>query len=182
MNNARTASWLFVFVLSLSHPVLAQYTETEIKAVYLERFTRFIEWPKPAASADASQPFVLGIVGENPFGSTLNGIYKNIKIKNRNVLIAFYSNKAQIRKCDLLYISPSEKDNVESILAGIAEKPILTVGDSKGFAEKGVHINLYRKNNKLYYEINESALLKSGFTVWAQLMSSAKIVNPQERK
>ena len=182
MNKARTALWLFVFAIAFAHPVFAQYTETEIKAVYLERFTRFIEWPKHSASADASQPFVLGVIGKNPFGSTLNAIYKNIKIKNRSVLLAFYSNKAQISRCDLLYISSSEKDSIRSILALIGEKPILTVGDSKGLAEQGVHINLYRKNNKLHYEINESALLKSGFTVWAQLLNSAKIVNPQERK
>ena len=49
-------------------------------------------------------------------------------------------------------------------------------------ADKGIHINLYVKNNKLHYEINETTLVNSGFFAWAQLLHSAKIVNPVEKK
>jgi len=171
--------WLFL-LLSLLVPqfVSAQYTETEIKAVYLEKFTRFLEWPEDSALSDTAQPFVLCVLGENPFDNILDEVYKKNKIKNRKVEITYFSDPVQITECDLLYISASEKDNLLSILSQINEKPILTVSDSKGFAEDGVHINLYRQNNRLYYEINESALAKTGFSVWAQLLSSARIVNP----
>lgn len=181
MHKIRTTIWLIVFALLFSLPVLAQYSKTEIKAVYLERFTRFIEWPENFALSDTTQPFVLGILGENQFGNILEDIYKKYKIKKRKVEIKYFYNITQITECDLLYISTSEKGRLLSILARITEKPILTVSNSKEFAEKGVHINLYRKDDRLHYEINETALKKSGFTVWAQLLSSAKIVNPVER-
>lgn len=169
-------------LLSLLFPqfVCAQYAEYEVKAVYLEKFTRFIDWPENSALSDTAQPFVLGVLGENPFDHILDEVYKNNKIKNRKVEVKYFSDPALITECNLLYISASEKDNLLSILSRINEKPILTVSDSKGFSKKGVHINLYGTKNRFYYEINESSLVKSGFSVWAQLLSSAKIVNPVE--
>ncbi len=173
---------LLFLVLSFIVPqlVCAQYTENEVKAVYLEKFTRFIEWPQDSSFADTTQPFVIGVLGKNPFDHVLDEVYKKYKIKNRKVEIKYFSDPARITECSLLYISASEKDRLLSILSQINDKPILTLSDSKGFAEEGVHINLYSKNNRFDYEINESTLVRSGFSVWAQLLSSAKIVNPVE--
>ncbi len=171
-------------LLSLLVPqfVCAQYSEYEIKAVFLERFTRFISWPGESTQSDSSQPFVIGVLGENPFDNILDEAYRNRKIKNRKVEIKYFSDPAQITECNLLYISASERDNLLSILSQINEKPILTVSDSKGFAEEGIHINMYSRNNRLLYEINESTIVKSGFSVWAQLLSSAKIINPLDEE
>jgi thiamine pyrophosphokinase len=176
-------AWLFLLLIFLvPQLVCAQYTEYEVKAVYLEKFTRFIEWPIGTSISDTSRPFVLGVLGDNPFDHILEAVYKKYKIKNKNVTIKYFSTPERITECNLLYISESEKEKLNSILAKINNKPILTVSDSDGFAEKGIHINLYVKNNKLHYEINESTLIKSGFSAWAQLLSSAKIVNPVEKK
>ena len=174
-------TWIFLLLGCLvSGLTYAQYAEYEVKAAYLEKFTRFIEWPENSVLSDTTQPFVIGVLGENPFDRILDEVYEKYRIKNRKVKIKYFASPAQLSECNLLFISGSEKDDLLSVLLQINDKPILTVSDSKGFAEKGVHINLSRKNNRFQYEINESALVKSGFSVWAQLLSSAKIVNPLE--
>ncbi|MFH0755995.1 MAG: YfiR family protein [Bacteroidota bacterium] len=160
--------------------VVAQYTEYEIKAAYLEKFSRFIEWPAPSALSDTSQAFLLGIVGKNPFDHILEEIFNDYKIKNRKVQIKYFSDPEQITSCNLLYISASEKKNISSILTKINENPILTISDTEGFADKGVHINLYVDNNYIRYEINRKALEKSGLKVSSLLLASAKIVHADE--
>ena len=44
-----------------------QPSEYTVKAVFLYSFGRFVEWPE-GAMGKASDPLVIGIAGENPFG------------------------------------------------------------------------------------------------------------------
>src|SRR5262249_42923351 len=49
--------------------------EYEIKAAFLYNFAKFVEWPAETF-ADANAPLILGIVGEDPFGSRLDQMVK----------------------------------------------------------------------------------------------------------
>lgn len=54
----KTAHLLLVpLCLGLALPGAGQVPEYELKAEFLERFTRFIEWPSPASEPG---PFVIG--------------------------------------------------------------------------------------------------------------------------
>ncbi len=164
-------------VLSLLGVTLAQESEYNLKANFLERFTRFIEWPEESAVNDISQPFILGIIGENPFGTILEQIYSQKTIKDKKVEIRYISDKNEIPGCHLLFISKSEKKVLSKILSFTREKPILTVGDTKNFAEQGVLINLYIVENKIRFEINELEARDSGLFISYRLLNLAKIVN-----
>ena len=48
----------------------AQTSEYTVKAVFLEGYTRFIEWPE---SGDA-ESFIICILGKSPFGETLEEV------------------------------------------------------------------------------------------------------------
>ena len=48
----------------------AQVPEYALKAEFLERFTRFVDWP---GEHDPRSPFVIGVYGSNPFGSNGSG-------------------------------------------------------------------------------------------------------------
>ena len=84
----------------------------------------------------------------------------------------------EIGKTNILFISNSENKNLKNILEYTNNKPILTIGESKGFAEKGVLINFYLSENKVRFEINESAVRETGLYMSFRLLSLAKIVNP----
>ena len=156
----------------------AQTSEYTIKAAFLERFTRFIEWPEESAISDTTESFVLGIIGENPFGSILEQLYATQKIKNKAVEIHSISNLDEISGCHLLFISKSKEKELSKILSLTKDKPILTISDANGFAENGVLINLYLAENKVRFEINETAVKTSGLKISYLLLNAAKIVNP----
>jgi hypothetical protein len=180
--NLGLSDWLRYFVIlciGFVTPLSAvtQQSEYTIKAVFLEHFTRFIEWPESVEIADDSFPFYVAVIGENPFGSILDQIYSEQKIKNRRVEIHYFSTPDEITDCHILFISGSNKEILTEILSYTKDKPILTVSDTKGFAESGVLINFYLAGNKIKFEINERAVHESGLVMSYRLLSLARIVN-----
>jgi len=167
-------------IIYLPTVAAGQLSEYEMKAIFLERFTRFIEWPEEGRPDSTSETFILGVIGKNPFGSILDEIYSDQKIKNKAVEIRYISNMEEITGCHLLFIARSKKQKLQGILSFINEKPILTVSDTKGFAQKGVHINLYRKKDGTGFEINLSAALRTGFKISHLLLNIAKIVKEEK--
>ena len=167
---------LLLFLL-LANLLPAQVSEYEYKAAFIERFTRFIDWPGEFNTIDT---FIIAVIGKNPFNNSLDDLFAFTKIKNKNVEIIYTNSINDVTNINLVFISGSEKKRIKEILAAIGDKPILIISDSKGFAERGVHINMYVDENKIRYEMNPETLEKSGLRVTSLLLSSAKIVKTDD--
>lgn len=172
--------WLIILIIIIRFviPCFGQESEYQIKAVFLEQFTRFIEWPNSSSVSDTSKPFIIAVIGENPFSSILEKTYDNQKIKNKKVEIRYISSPKEINDIHILFISSSAEKILTSILNRTINKPILTISDTEGFAEKNVLINFYLSGDKIKFEINEKAVHESGLVVSYILFNLAKIVNP----
>jgi hypothetical protein len=157
----------------------AQAGEYLLKAGYVEKFTHFVEWP-PEAQRDSTALFRIGVIGTNPYGGALEAIFGRTKIRGRRVRIDYLSTVEEIDDCLILIISGSRKDDLGEILGHAAGKPILTIGDSRGYAKRGVAINLFVDHDYIRYEINRSALKKSGLKVSSLLLSSAVLVDADD--
>jgi hypothetical protein len=105
-------------------------------------------------------------------------IYSIQKINDKRVVIRQISNLYEIENSHILVIAESERKNLQNILTLTKNLPVLTISESRGFAEKGVLINFYEENKKLRFEINETAVLQSPLKMSFYLLNSAKIVNP----
>jgi len=172
--------WIIVLfiILYFELPCFCQEAEYQIKAVFLEQFTRFIEWPDSSGESNITTPFVIKVLGKNPFGNILEQTYAKKKINNKTVEIQYISNPAEITDCHILFISSSLKSVLPEILCYTLNKPILTVGDTEGFAQQDVIINFYLSDNKVKFEINQKAAQDSGLTISYILFNIAKIVKP----
>jgi hypothetical protein len=155
-----------------------QDREYRMKAVFLDKFTHFVQWPADAVVADTSAPFVVGVIGDNPFGSALEKIYAQRRIKQKAVEVRYQVDLDAVTECNLLFIARSAADRLPAIIARTADKPILTIADTRGFAERNVLINFYRHEDKVKFEINERAVHTSGLTFSYLLLNLARIVNP----
>jgi hypothetical protein len=158
-------------------PVLAEeVSEYALKAEFIERFTHFVEWP-PSAFSGADAPFVICVFGENPFGDYLKKTTAGRTIRDRKVQLLEPKDLGEVKKCHVLFVARSEKGKLASLLAQTSHQPILTVGDTDGFAQKGVLINFYLDGDKVRFEVNGDAIKKSGLKVSAQLMNLARPAN-----
>lgn len=154
----------------------AQPNEYLLKAVYFEKFTRFTEWPLESNVNDKKVPFVITIIGENPFNGLLEEVYKEQKISNKEVIIKYIETVEEINKPNILFISGIDDSELDKVLALTSKQPILTIGENKGYAQKGVLINFFIENNKIRFEINESAVRNAGLIMDFRLLSFARVV------
>ncbi len=159
--------------------VAAELAEYQIKAEFIERFTRFVEWPE-SASPSAS-PFVIGVIGRDPFGPYLDAIARERTIKGRPVRIQRLKSVDDLASCQIVFIASSEKSRIDEIVTRARTRPVLTIGDSPGFPASGVMINLYTSENKVRFEINEQELSRSGFQASAQLLKLARASAPRDK-
>ncbi len=96
-------------ILSIPYSVFSQTSESEVKAAYIERFTRFIEWPTTDKNEKNKTSFVITIIGRNTFGPSLDNLFNNVKIDNLPVALNYVDNYKKIEKSDIIFICNSEK-------------------------------------------------------------------------
>lgn len=169
-----------IYFLNSFNLLYAQASEYKLKAVFLERFTRFIEWPDNSDFSDSTKPFIITVIGENPFGKTLDELYEKTKIKNKKVQIKYIKDIKKIDSCHILFISASMSNSLDKILDYTRTRPILTIGDHPDFALRGVIINFFIKNKKVRFEINEKSLEQSRLYISYLLLNAATIIHEEE--
>ncbi|HEY2615097.1 MAG TPA: YfiR family protein [Chthoniobacterales bacterium] len=148
--------------------------EYALKSVFLYNFCRFIDWPDSAFSS-ASEPLIIGIVGEDPFGSLLTEAVEGEKYHDRPIRIDHYRGPGDIKHCHLLFVSHSEAGRVDQILAIVAGKSVVTVGETADFLDHGGMIALTPERNRVRLQINSGALHSVGLAVSSKLLRVADI-------
>jgi hypothetical protein len=155
----------------------AEITEYELKAEFLERFTRFIDWPDTPQSE--KRPFMIGIVGTDPFGPHLEDLARRRTIKDRRIVVRYLDREDDLLSCDVLFVAGSEQKAIGEIVRRTSGRPILTVGDTSGYAEAGILINFIVEDNHIHFEINEQAARRSGLEIRAKLFKLARLVEAE---
>ena len=163
---------VFLFAPSTLH---AQSKEYQIKAAFVYNFAQFVQWPS-AAFTNASQPFEIGILGDNPFGKSLEETVKGETIKGRQIILVESSRIEKLAGCQILFVSKAASSHAEEIFQKLDSKPVLTVSEDPGFLQHGGIINLYREGSKVRFEINQDAAEKNGLKLGSELLSVGKIV------
>jgi len=101
----------------------------QVKAVFLFNFTQFTEWP-PEAFADHDAPFVIGILGEDPFTTFLDDTVKNETVRGRHIKVERYRTVTELKSCHILYLGLSTPAGVQRALKAIKGKPVMAVSDN----------------------------------------------------
>lgn len=172
---------LLMFTSVEASPLAVQAEQAEesvMKAVAIEKLSRYIQWPKEILMKNSNTPFVIGVFGETKFSALLMDIYRDKTIKGKPVEIHNFSKVNQISNCHVLYILKEAKEKLKDIIKFTRNKPILTMSDTPGFAQMGVLVNIIIQKKKICFEINETGVHQSGIKVSALIMRLARIVHP----
>jgi hypothetical protein len=149
-------------------------SEYEIKAAFLFNFAKFVEWP-PGAMDDSNGSFVIGILGRDPFNTALERTIGEKTVRGTAIQIRRFRRIDDVRSCQILFISESEKGSLPGILDKIQDQSILTVSDMPDFARRGGMIHFYMENNKVRFIIHVQAAEKAGLKLSAKLLALARI-------
>jgi uncharacterized protein DUF4154 len=150
-------------------------SEYEVKAAFLLNFVRFTVWPDDALP-DSGAPIVIGIVGNDPFNGSLDRTISGKTAGGRPLLIKRFGAGDNLRECQVVFISSSEKKRLPQILGAINGSSILTVGDVKEFVESGGIISFVVESNKIRFEVNAGAASRARLKISSKLLSLARAV------
>ena len=119
-------------VLAQNQNDSSQNREYKIKAAFLYNFIKFVDWPQEKAVKEG-EVIVIGIIGKDTFGDAFEPI-KDKKVKGNETVIKRYKSFSELKKtekdnnseykntvealkkCHLLFICSSEKDNLFDII------------------------------------------------------------------
>ncbi len=148
--------------------------EYALKAAFLYNFGNFVTWP--AGDGEQDEPFVIAIVGEDPFGPFIDQALGGKTIKGRKVRIRRVAGTDGLDGCHVLFVAGLSSSETEELLDELSGRPVLTVGETERFAHGGGMIGFHVKGGKIRLQINRGAAERSGLRLSSKLLSLAELV------
>lgn len=153
----------------------AEVEEYQLKAAVVYNFTKFVEWP-PQSFTSSTDPIAVCILGQNPFGRWLGETLAGRTVGGRPFVIRYASEPQEVGRCQILFVSSSERKRFRVILAEVKADGVLTVGDTPGFAALGGVVNLRLDGDTVRMEVNVESAKQKKLQISAKLLSLAQIV------
>jgi hypothetical protein len=168
-----------VAIAAIDRAAAAEPSEPEVKAEFVERFIRFVDWD----AKSLGDQFVACVVGDSPITPFLQRIAKTRKLKDRPASVKLIgADKADhLDGCHIALLGALDRAQLTSVLHRAAGHPILTIADAPGAAAAGAIINFYREDDHIRYETNVRAAEDAGLHLRARLRELARDVNQHAR-
>ena len=156
-------------------PVVGEY---QVKAAFLFNFAKFVTWPTATFEGPES-PIEICVAGRDPFGGALEETIGERTVRGRPVAVRRIDGSEKVADCEIVFFADSERAPV--LARRLERAPVLTVGETAGFAEAGGIVNFKIEENRVRFEINPDAASRAGLRVSSQLLNLATVVR-EERK
>src|SRR5439155_5298831 len=127
-------SFFFLIIRQPPRSTLFPYT-TLFRSGFIYNFAQLVQWPSVVFS-QADSPIVIGILGTDPFGTSIDRVVENKKLDGRNLIVKrlrWSKDLKDLTECNILFISSSEKEHVADVINMVKWLPILTIGETPGF-------------------------------------------------
>jgi hypothetical protein len=150
--------------------------EYEVKAAFLYNFAKFVEWPE-RSFPNAQSDFTICVLGNDPFGRTLDDALEGKMIGSRHVKLERVKDAARARQCQMVFVSPSESQQLGGIIDQLRGASVLVVGETDGFAQAGGTVQFTLEQDRVRFTINPDAAERAGLRLSSKLLALAKIVH-----
>jgi hypothetical protein len=159
-------------------------SEYSVKAAYLLNFGRFMR-VSPGGITNPKN-FNICIVGEDPFGTSLDSITAGEVIDGRPVRVVHLNKpdlekpdfaKSDARQCAIAFLSISEEKRMEQDLAAFKDSDTLTVSDAPDFLKRGGMIQLVPVSNHIRFSVNLDPVRRTHLNLSSELLRVAASVS-----
>ena len=149
-----------------------QPTAYEVKAAYIFNLLPFTTWPASAfAAADA--PLNVCVATPNPFGSILRRTFENEHVGTHPVTVKPISSPGAVRDCHVLFVGVDADENGAFAQAS-QNAPVLTIGESPQFQQRGGIITFVIENNRVRFDVNQKAATRAGLQLSSKILQVAR--------
>jgi hypothetical protein len=174
----------------------ASQREYKVKAAFVYNFLKFVVGgrfgaadEKAGSDSDPNGTIVVGVCGKVSSKESFAEL-QGKPVKDKQVKVQFFKGfddlkdseqkipdqhpqMAEIRKCHVLFVCPSEKPFWPRVLPLLQKEGILLVGDTPGFLEAGGIINLVIEDKKVRFEVNLAAAARGKLQIRSSLLRLA---------
>ena len=149
--------------------------EYEVKSAFLFHFARLTEWP--ASSLPAGEPFVLAVIGQDPFGEALDRVLEGQTVQGRPLVVRRAASLETLTERPHIAFLGTGRPEAERVLRHFRGQPVLTVGEMPGFGELGGIVNfVVTPEGRIRFEVNVRQSEACGLRMSSQVLKLARIV------
>jgi hypothetical protein len=153
--------------------------ELNLRAAFVFNFARFVEWPREALPDTAS--LRLGVFAPDQVPAPFAALRGRL-VRGHTVRVVPLGPADDPSDCHLIYCNDAAAAQLTALLAGARGHPVLTVGESRDFMDRGGMIELLTRDNRLRFRIRPDAARAVGLRVGASLLQLADEVLDQPRE
>jgi hypothetical protein len=143
----------------------------KFQAVFIFNFYKQMEWPSDYKGTD----FIIGVLGDSDVTAMLEKLTVS-KSGKTNFVIKEFSSVSSITKCNMIYIPEDESDQFDAVQKKLSGTSTLLITEKAGLGGKGAGINFVEINDRLKFELNETAISKANIQVSDMLKSLAILI------
>ncbi|MDD5029431.1 MAG: YfiR family protein [Rhodoferax sp.] len=174
--SARTV-WQTGFALLLSAlATLAQAQhqapEPELKAAILVNMLLFVDWPDQHTQPTAQ--VTMCYLGIGPVATAL--LQLDGKLLKGKPLRVVQVQASKIAHCHALYVAPFEADNLSNVVALARTHGVLLMGDSAGYWQRGVMLNLDLDHGRVVFDVDLNAVRQAALSISSKVLRLARQV------
>jgi hypothetical protein len=148
--------------------------ESQVKAAMLCNFVQFVDWP-PGTFEASNSPLVIAVMNPNPFADVLDELVRGKTVSGRSIVIRHCNSAEELHGCQELFVPAARSDDLEALLHAVAQKPVLSVGETDSFPEAGGVLRFYVEGNKVRFEVNPGAVTDAHLQISSKLLKLATI-------
>jgi hypothetical protein len=159
---------------------MQQPLELSVKATFLPKFMAYVAWP-PASVPQATEPFVICVIGRDPFGARLEQAVSGQRVEQHPLALRRLPTTDGAASCRLAFVGGSASQSAEAALRALHGSPVLTVTDARlGPARGMVHFDL--KDGRVRFHIDEADAATSDLAISSRLLGLALTVKTREKQ
>jgi hypothetical protein len=149
-------------------------TSSALKAAFIYNIAKFTDWP--ADVVPAAEPFVLCVLGDAAVLEALQRAVKDRVMAGHSIAVWLVVRTGPQPTCHVLYVSGIPAGEVTLFVAGLRNRPVLTISDIRGFAELGGIVQLFFQEGQLRFSIQQDSAAR------VNLQISSKVLVLAEKK
>jgi len=141
-------------------------------SIFIYNFSKYVKWP----DATSSGKFIIGVMGTSTIQNVLKEMAASKQVNGMAIEVKQCNSVADIRGCQILYISESESSKLDQVVSQTQSQSVLIVTDKPGLAKQGAAINFVEVDGKIKFELNQGNAESHGLKVSGSLTSLAILV------
>jgi hypothetical protein len=145
-----------------------------VEAAFLRNFVHYVSWPN-GAFTDGHSPWSICVLGDDPFGDTLEKTFKGRAEQERPFVIFRADSLDKLPNCQIVFVAIQNAAKRRAALAVLKSRPVLTVGDAPDFLREGGIIR-FQVGDRVEMSINLDQARSVSLTIQTKMLEVSREV------